>query len=233
MPKVSVKIRSMQEGDIPAVVALCHKVYVGATAWSPDQLHSQLQIFPRGQLVALHPDDNRLIAYAASLVINWDDYDFDSPWRDVTEQGFFTNHDPENGRTLYGAEVMVDPDMQGSGVGTQVYEARRLLVRSMGLLRIRAGARLRNYHNYIDQGLTPQDYVMRVTQGLIFDATLSFQLKQGFQVLGVVGDYLREDPESRGFAAVIEWINPVVANSEHFQKQRRSPYFTEDFKIQS
>ena len=78
---------------------------------------------------------------AASLIVLWDDYDMTSSWRDFTEHGTFRNHDPK-GRTLYGAEVMVHPDEQGRGIGKKLYAARRELVRRMGLLRIRAGARL-------------------------------------------------------------------------------------------
>ena len=44
---------------------------------------------------------------------------------------------------LYGAEVMVHPARQGTGVGKCLYEARRALTIRLGLLRIRAGARLR------------------------------------------------------------------------------------------
>ncbi|MBC7385057.1 MAG: hydrolase, partial [Cryobacterium sp.] len=42
----------------------------------------------------------------------------------------------------------------------------------------------------------------------IWDPTLSFQLNRGFKVVQVVSDYLRHDPESRGYAAIIECINP-------------------------
>jgi len=48
-------------------------------------------------------------------------------------------------------------------------------------------------------------------RGTIRDATLSFQLKQGFTVLGVVANYLAHDPESLGWAAVIEWRNPACS----------------------
>ena len=44
---------------------------------------------------------------AASLVISWDDYEVTGTWGDFTDRGLFTNHDPVNGRTLYGAEVEV------------------------------------------------------------------------------------------------------------------------------
>ncbi|MBI1941235.1 MAG: hypothetical protein HYS33_06980, partial [Acidobacteria bacterium] len=48
-------------------------------------------------------------------------------------------------------------------------------------------------------------------RGELRDATLSFQLKQGFHVLAVASGYLFHDPESSGYAAVIEWLNPLVA----------------------
>jgi hypothetical protein len=46
------------------------------------------------------------------------------------------------------------------------------------------------------------------------DPTLTFQLHQGFHVLAVAPNYLGKDPESLGFAAVIEWLNPKVAKPE-------------------
>jgi predicted N-acetyltransferase YhbS len=123
----------------------------------------------------------------------------------------FTNHDPENGRTLYGAEVMVDPELQGSGIGSRLYAARFDLARRLGLRRIRAAARLRGYHRFANHW-TADEYVSRVRKGEIKDPTLSFQIKQGFEVLGVVGGYLRHDPESLGYAAVIEWQNPTASS---------------------
>jgi hypothetical protein len=133
----------------------------------------------------------------------------------------FTNHDPENGRTLYGAEVMVHPSEQGKSIGKQLYMARRLLVERLALLRIRAGARLRNYNLYADK-LTAEQYCLKVVNGEIGDPTLSFQLKQGFHVLAVVPDYLRHDPESMGFAAVIEWLNQKIAGPEDYLRRDRS-----------
>jgi hypothetical protein len=85
----------------------------------------------------------------------------------------------------------------------------------LGLLRIRAGARLRGYHHHKDR-LSPEEYVLAVIAGKIGDPTLSFQLKQGFHVLAVAEDYLHHDPESLGHAAVIEWINEKVARPEDY-----------------
>ena len=54
----------------------------------------------------------------------------------------------------------------------------------------------------------------------IGDPTLSFQLKQGFHVLKLVPGYLRHDPESLGHAAVIEWLNPLVAKPEDYARRK-------------
>ena len=71
--------------------------------------------------------------------------------------------------------------------------------------------------------MTADEYVVRVIRGGTKDPTLSFQLKQGFDVLGVVAGYLHSDPESLGSAAVIEWLNPKVAKPEDYSS--RNPRF--------
>lgn len=205
-----IEVRNTQPGDFGGIVELTHAVYPGSPAWSERQLASHLAIFPEGQFVAVRRDTGQIVGMAASLVVRWDDYELTDSWRDFTEGGMFTNHDPVHGRTLYGAEVMVHPDYRGRGIGKQLYRARQELAQRLGLLRIRAGARLRDYHRYADQ-FGPEQYVREVEAGRLTDPTLTFQLRQGFHVLGVAGNYLRYDPESLGYAAVIEWMNPVVS----------------------
>lgn len=202
--------------------ALTELVYEGSPPWSIAQLESHLQVFPEGQFVALHEETGVVVGMAASLIVWWDDYEFTSNWRDFTANGFFTNHDPAMGRTLYGAEVMTHPGMRGRGIGKKLYKARRDLVKRLKLLRIRAGARLRGYHKYADQ-MTAEEYTVRILHGEIGDPTLSFQLKEGFTVLAVVSGYLRHDPESLGWAAVIEWLNTRVARPE--DTANRNPRF--------
>jgi GNAT superfamily N-acetyltransferase len=197
----------MKRSDFPGVIALTKKVYPHSRQWSEEQLASHMRIFPQGQVVAEDTTTGEIVGMAASLIVFWEDYDLTTSWRDFTAHGMFTNHDPAMGRTLYGAEVMVMPGRQGEGIGSKLYDARKRIARKFGLLRIRAGARLRGYSQYADS-MTPEQYVERVKDGSIWDPTLSFQLRRGFHVLAVVRGYLREDPESLGYAAVIEWLNP-------------------------
>ena len=212
------EIRNTQPGDIAGIIDLSKAVYPDSPPWAQAQLESHLAVFPEGQLVAVEIASGRIVGAAASLIVLWDDYDTETDWRDFTANGYFTNHDPENGRTLYGAEVMVRPGYQGRGIGKRLYQARRKLVERLGLLRIRAGARLRGYSRHASR-LSPEEYVVRVVRGEIADPTLSFQLKQGFAVIAVVSGYLRHDPESLGYAAVIEWLNPLVAKREDYAAQ--------------
>lgn len=204
-----VHVRQTTRGDFAGIIDLCRHVYPGNVPYDAPMLAAHLDAFAEGQLTAVEtmPDgEERVVGMAASLIIRWDDYDIEHGWRDFTARGTFSNHDP-SGHTLYGAEVMVDPGMQGHGVGSLLYQARDELLRRFELWRIRAGARLRGYHAYANL-ITPEHYVEKCVAGEIRDPTLSFQLHRGFRVLSVVSGYLANDPESLGYAAVIEKLNP-------------------------
>jgi GNAT superfamily N-acetyltransferase len=214
-PVLDIVVRNTRPEDFPGIIQASREVYPGSPPWNEFQLASHLRVFPEGQFVAVERESQRVLGMAASLIVLWDDYQMDASWRDFTAEGTFANHDPEHGRTLYGAEVFVLPGVQGKGVGKKLYRARRDLVRRLGLLRIRAGARLRGYHRHASR-MSADDYVIRVVRGDLRDPTLSFQLKEGFHVLAVVSGYLRHDPESLGYAAVIEWINDKLARPEDY-----------------
>ena len=83
--------------------------------------------------------EENVVGMAASLIVDWEDYNMLENWEQFTADGMFTNHDPKHGHTLYGAEVIVDPTLQHHGIGDKLYAARRGLTESLQLLRIRAG----------------------------------------------------------------------------------------------
>ena len=206
-----------------SIIEMCQEIYPDSAPWHEQQLASHLEVFPEGQFVAVESGSQRVVGMAASLILLWDDYEIDSDWHDLTEHGTFVNHDPEHGRTLYGAEIMVRPSLQGRGIGKKLYRSRRELTERLSLLRIRAGARLRGYHRYAGRS-SAAEYVRGVVRGEIGDPTLSFQLRQNFHVLAVVKNYLRKDQESLGYAAVIEWINEQVAKPQDYAGRKNSPF---------
>lgn len=197
-------VRQTQLDDIPALIELQARVYPSIPAWSRRKLREQIEVFPQGQVVA--ETDEGVIGCASSMIVLWDDWAESHSWKEITGAGTFEHHNPE-GKTLYGAEVFVAPELRGSGVGHLLYEARRTLCRTMNLKRIIACGRLPGYHAYADE-MSVEFYAQKVVWGDLRDMVLSFQIKEDFSYCGVVEDYLPEDKESCGHASIIAWLNP-------------------------
>ena len=79
---MSISVRQMHAADFSAIIELCEAVYPGAPTWAESQLSSHFTLFPEGQLVAV--EDERVLGYAACLIVNWDDYTFQDSWRAMT-----------------------------------------------------------------------------------------------------------------------------------------------------
>ncbi|MEO8478645.1 MAG: GNAT family N-acetyltransferase [Gemmatimonadota bacterium] len=216
------RVRSTRPEHMPGIIELSSRIYGAGAAWAPAQLLAHIALFPEGQFVAVMPHadgSEQVVGMAASLRLKWELAHLDRPWREITANGMFSTHDPL-GMTLYGAEVMADPEQRGQGIGTALYHARDKVVDQLGLKRIRAGARLRGYHK-VATVLSPESYVAQVVAGKRRDPTLSFQLRRGFEVIKVIGDYLRNDAESLGWAAVIDRLNPALATDKDREAARR------------
>lgn len=217
-------VRPTRPEDFAAIERISRLVYPNHEPWTARYLRTHLEVFPEGQFVAVEETSGDVVGMAASLVISWEDYDHFDSYDTFTDAGMLTNHDPA-GRTLYGAEVVVDPRRRGLGIGSALYGARRALTQRLGLRRIRAGARLPGYGRHAD-AMSAEDYVRAVLRGALADPTLSFQLKHGFEVLAVVPDYYDLEYSSRNYAALIEWLNPDVATEADYARQRR-PFATQ------
>ncbi|MCA8979639.1 MAG: GNAT family N-acetyltransferase [Planctomycetes bacterium] len=216
--KPRLTVRHVQEEDFRGIRELARLIYPDITPWGDDQLGNHLRVFPQGQLVAVDDETGLIVGMCSGLIIDWDHYEPEMDWSSFTSGGMYSNHDPVGGATLFAADVMVRPGFQGHGIGKRLYQRGRFgLAKQLGLRRILAGSRLRGYHRY-SSTMSPQDYVSDVVRGKLNDPTLSFQLSQGFHVLTVVGNYFVGDPESLGWAAVIEWLNPDVADDEDYDQ---------------
>jgi len=204
-PSGEVRVREMRLEDCAAIRALQHEAAPGMPAWSLQQLESQRHIFPEGQLVA--EAGGLIVGAASTLIVRWDNYALHHTWRTVTGDGQFTTHDP-HGRTLYSAEVIVDTNRRGFGVARALYQAERRICRRMNLRRISSAARLPGFRA-LHASMSPELYAMKVIWGDIADPVLRFQMSQGFQYCGLIHDYLPEDEESCGHAALLVWLNPL------------------------
>lgn len=194
----------MRHEDIDSVIALQRRAFPKMPPWAAHHLATHLKVFPEGQIVAVDAT-GQVIGSSSSLIVDWSRFDDHASWSDITDDGAFSTHTLD-GDTLYGAEIMVDPEARGMGVGSRLYEARRALCRRFNLSRMIAGGRIPGYREVADQ-MSPEQYVAEVEQGLRRDPVLSFQLANGFRVRGVIASYLAEDQASMGYATLIEWVN--------------------------
>ncbi|MEZ4676142.1 MAG: GNAT family N-acetyltransferase [Caldilineaceae bacterium] len=164
---------------------------------------AQHAIFAEGQIVVL--DGEHVIGQGSGFFIDFDFANPDHTFREICAGFYFTNHDP-NGAYYYGADISVHPDYRGQGIGGLIYEARQALVKRYNRRGIVAGGLIPGYAEHKGM-LTVQEYVDRVVAGDLFDSTLSFQLRNGFRVRGLISDYI-EDSASDNWSTLIEWVNP-------------------------
>jgi GNAT superfamily N-acetyltransferase len=196
----------MRDEDIPAIVEICKLVYPDDAPYTPQQLADHRKVFPEGQFVVEHTPSGRAIGLQATLIVRWLDYGDYASWDAFTAGGCFLNHDPVNGHTVYGADVMVHPGHQHHGLSRVFIEAVRQLTRDKGYWRVRGGSRMPAYH--LHHELDPGAYIRLVESGVIDDPVLSVHIKEGWRVLGPIPNYIPRDAESCCCAALIEWLNP-------------------------
>ncbi|WCN37996.1 GNAT family N-acetyltransferase [Aneurinibacillus uraniidurans] len=170
--------------------------------WSPEQVAAHVETFPEGAMLV---EANRFpVGSATSLIIRYDG----SPhtWSQISDNGMIKNTHNAMGDSLYGIDLCVRPSFRRQGIAQALYTARKNLVIEKGLTRFLAGCRIPGYYQHAPQ-MTPEEYVIQVTNGQIHDMVLSFMIKQGLTPLQILPEYV-EDGESLDYAVLVEWRNP-------------------------
>jgi hypothetical protein len=199
-------IRLMEPTDYAAISDLCRVVYPHDVPYTSDELAEHHARYPQGQFVAEHVPTREPVGVHFTLRLRFVDFHIDDSWDVLTARGTFADHDPA-GPTLYGADVFVSPAHQHHGLAHALTDATRGLVVAQNLWRMVGGSRLPGYAA-VAASLTPDEYVREVVAGARVDPVLSAHLKDGWQVVKPIQGYLQHDPESAGWAAVIQWVNP-------------------------
>jgi predicted amidohydrolase/GNAT superfamily N-acetyltransferase len=189
--------------DYEQVVELQKKCFPGMGPWGLEQFKSHLEIFQEGQICVEY--NKKVVASSNSLIIDYDIYKERHSWHEVSDNGYIRNHDPE-GDTLYGIEIMVDPEFRGMKLARRLYEARKQLCREKNLMRILIGGRIPNYNKY-KKKMSAREYVEKVMDKTLSDPVLTMQLSNGFVLKRIIRDYLETDTESEGYATLMEWTN--------------------------
>lgn len=168
-----------------------------------EDFRAYARVFPEGFFLCL--DGDRLVGQAGGIFL---DFDFESPQHtivEITGENQCGNHDP-NGDWYYGTDIAVSPDYRRRGIGGKFYELRKGIVQRCNKRGIIAGGHMPDFVNH-KADMSAAEYVDRVSRRELYDATLSFQLDNGFAIRGVLENYI-EDEATDGWSALIVWDNP-------------------------
>ena len=217
--KPSLVIRAATRADIPGIVALTARTYGQDYGYLPEMVGGQLAQFPEGQFVAVF--EGTVVGYCATFRIEEDVALRRHSWREITGGGYASRHDAK-GDWLYGMEVCVDPKLRGLRIGRRLYDRRKRLCQQLGLRGIVFGGRLPGLAKRMKQFGSAEAYIEAVREDRVRDLALSFQLRNGFELLGVLPNYLPSDHESLGFGAHLVWRNPRKSDHPVIRKAQRS-----------
>jgi predicted amidohydrolase/GNAT superfamily N-acetyltransferase len=171
--------------------------------WREIQIKSLIDKFPEGQIVIKINGD--LAGCALSIILDYDKFDDEHTYEDITGNFTFDTHDSE-GDVLYGIDVFIKKEYRGLRLGRRLYDYRKELAEKLNLRGIAFGGRIPNYHKYAAT-LTPKQYIEKVKRKEIHDPVLNFQISNDFHPSKILNGYLEGDGNSGEFAVLLEWDN--------------------------
>ncbi|MCB1118943.1 MAG: GNAT family N-acetyltransferase [Chlamydiia bacterium] len=204
-------IRNAKVSDIPAIQKLSTKVYGKTDEYRLAELRGQIRHFPEGQFVAVY--EGEVIGYCASLITSEKKAMRKHSWREITGNGFCSTHS-RNGDFLYGVDVFVDPEYRRMRIGERFYRERIKLCKYLRLKGIIFAGRMPLLRKKYAQVGSAENYLQAVLEKKIRDPVVNFQLRLGFDILGVIPDYNPDDRDSMGNAVHMIWHNPEVSTRD-------------------
>jgi hypothetical protein len=220
-PASGVRVRLARLEDYAAVRAVARRDGGPDADLTLRQFEQRRNVFPEGQWVA--EGDGGIVGAGFSLILDGEEIPVEGDWNRLTAEGTFASHDPA-GTTLFACDQVADPARHGFAVPRALHLARTRLCRRLGLRRVAAALRLRDYEA-LREVLSPEEYVRRAIWGTLDDTALRFYFSQGYQLCAMLPGFAPHT-ESAGHAALLAWLDPLYTSpgpgaSEQKQRPRK------------
>lgn len=168
-----------------------------------EQFLNHIRLFPSGQFVAVDQRTGAVIGATGGFLTTVETV-LTHNFFETTSEGWFSRHDP-SAPYYHGATMTVHPAYRGLGVARLFYDARKTMCRELGLAGQVICGMLPGFAQF-KHAMSAEDYVRYVVAGLLYDPTLTVQLRNGFVFQKLIKDYFI-DPPSDGWAALLIWPN--------------------------
>ncbi|MCS6846496.1 MAG: GNAT family N-acetyltransferase [Anaerolineae bacterium] len=192
-----------------ALQPLCYPTLAKEEQFTAEHFANHVRLFPEGQFVAIERETGRVVGSTSGFLTYYDRIDQEHfrhhKFIDAIAGGWLTNHNPR-GNYYYGVDMCVHPDYRGRGIARKLHDARKALCKRLNLKGQVIGGMIPGFVAY-KHVMTAQEYVRYVQAGLIYDSTLTTQLRNGFVLRGMLQNYL-DDPPTDGWSTLLEWRNP-------------------------
>jgi predicted amidohydrolase/ribosomal protein S18 acetylase RimI-like enzyme len=195
-------IRSPQLSDLEAINEVVCASY--GKGYPKNLLKGQITNFKEGCYIA--EMDGKIVGYCATIILPEDRVLKKHTWREVTGGGYGSTHNSQ-GEYLYGYEICVHPDYRRYKIGNRFYRKRRDLCDHLNKKGIVFCGRLPNLKKKVASVGSPEKYLESVINKKIRDPVVNFQLRNGFEILGLMPNYLPIDTDSLGYGLHLIWRN--------------------------
>jgi GNAT superfamily N-acetyltransferase len=176
----------------------------------PDELYDETSLlllaqdFAEGCFAAF--DGDLLVAMGLGVRCR---FDLDHPQHvigDIVPHDNSSSGHVPDGDWYYGTGISTRPEYRRQGIGSELYVLRKQVCGELNLRGIVAGGVIPGYADHKDR-MSADAYIAEVRAGRLYDPTLSFQLRNGFEAPCALAGYIR-DPAVDDYAALIVWHNP-------------------------
>jgi len=176
--------------------------------YNADELRALARDFPEGGVVVL--DGDKPVAMGLGIRLNFDLGHSQHSIRDLVGTGGGSGH-VADGTWYYGTSIAVLPEYRRRGIGRRLYDMRKDICWRLNLAGIVAGGVIPGYASHKAE-MTAAEYARLVSEGSLYDPTLTLPIANGFEASGVIADYII-DPAVDNWAPLIVWPNPGYSSA--------------------